>query len=659
VVLLPDSVAIDRDAILKQADKLLRQGKLDGAISAYVRLVEDQPQDWNSINVLGDLYVRAGKNDKAIEQFIRIADHQFSEGFFPKSAALYKKALKLQPDHEHILMQLASIGERQGKFVDAKLYLRQVAKQRESRGERRGAAECILRLGSMPESDVESRIAGAHAAQQIGDGFRAVELLKEAAHALEKDKKPQEAMQLLAQAADIDPFDSELRIRLAREFLAAGQPKQARVYLSFETAGDDVELLLALATVEFADGREEDARVAMGRVLALAPDREPDIARLADELLTDGRTESAFACVDALTDAALLQGDAETAATALTRFISHTPHPPAIAKLGGIAEDLVRADPASEAHAALLLQTLTGRGTANADRIVARIRAGQPAEESEPAPPQEQLTQETLAAGVQPSEELPEFDVFAYPENDTSHAADRPAADLSIDQPDEDLSVPDPSIAGDDDTIMLEMAEIDLSTALAGLMSPSPALPPMQSVLSDPHAASMTPVVPSPPDLQQPIVDEPAADIEDIFAQMRAKSAREQQASAALQQYEQAMQFVEQGLDKEAIAALEAAARVPMMRFKAAGRLGRLLIDRGDLNEGVEWLERAAEAPAPSPDEGYDLLYELAGALEAQGESARALAILMELDAETEGYRDVRTRIVYLSRAQQTESHRS
>src|SRR5204862_1465480 len=105
---------------------LLRQGKLDGAIAEYVRLVEDQPQDWNSINALGDLYVRAGKNDKAIEQFVRIADYQFSEGFFSKSAALYKKALKLQPDHEHILIQLAGIGERQGKFVDAKQFLKQV-----------------------------------------------------------------------------------------------------------------------------------------------------------------------------------------------------------------------------------------------------------------------------------------------------------------------------------------------------------------------------------------------------------------------------------------------------------------------------------------------------------------------------------------------------
>lgn len=659
-------MAIDRDEILKQAEKLLRQGKLDGAIAEYVRLIEDQPQDWNSINALGDLYVRAGKNDKAIDQFIRIADHQFSEGFFPKSAALYKKALKLQPDHEHILMQLASIGERQGKFVDAKQYLRQVAKQREARGEPRAAAECILRLGSLPESDVESKIAGAHAAQQIGDGFRAVELLKDAAHVLEKDKKRNEAMQLLAEAAEIDPFDADLRVRLAREFLAAGQPKRARVYLSFDTAGDDAELLLALATLEFADGREDDARVAMARVLALSPDREPDITKLAHDLMGKGRIESAFACVDAITDAALLQGDVPSAAAALQKFVEHTPHEPALAKLAGIAEDLVRADPANEAYADLLLQALTGRGTPNAEQIVARVRAGQPAEEPthdpEPSPAEVPIGEDDLALegdDLQGRDELlPELDIYTYPERERPSPPDLPAADVPIGPLPPIMAIPDPPITGDDDTSVMEMAEIDLSTALSGLVSSGPILPPTASIPSVPAPEPAAPP-PSASGREEPGAEAPAADIEDVFAQMRAKSAREQQASAALQQYEQAVQFIEQGLDKEAIAALEAAARVPMMRFKAAARLGRLLIDRGDLNEGVEWLERAAEAPAPSPDEGYDLLYELAGALEAQGESARALAILMELDAEAEGYRDVRTRIVYLSRAQHTESHRS
>jgi len=630
-------VAIDREAALKQADRLLRQGKLDGAIAQYVRLIEAYPQDWNSINTLGDLYLKAGKNDKALEQYIRIADHQFSEGFFPKAAALYKKALKLQPDHEHILMQLAEIGERQGKFVDAKQFLRQVARQRQGRGEDRAAAECILRLGSLPEADVESRVAAVKAAQQLGDGFRAVELLKEAAQLLEKQNKHNEALQLLADAAEIDPFDAELRVTLAREFLGLGQPKRARAYLSFETAGDDPELLLALATVEFAEGKEEDARVAMARVLALAPDREPDIARLADSLLEQSRVESAFACVDAMTDAALLQGDVPRAAVALQAFVERTPHIPALAKLVGIsveaglserlretqaqlvdlyleasrgedarsvAEDLVRAEPANEAHVERLRRAFTLAGEPDPETALARVRASQ-----------------DLQLADAPS--LAPLDVGG-----------------TMTEPELPSATPDPPVLSDEDETLTAAAEIDLSTALSGLAS-----------------ASVT----DEGDVVEQVLSASAAgaDIDDVFAQMRAQSARDQQASAALAQYEEGARLIEQGLDREAIAALEAAARVPVMRFKAAARLGRYLIDRGDLNEGIEWLERAAEAPAPSPEEGHDLLYELAGALEAQGESARALAILMELDAEADGYRDVRTRIMYLSRAQQAESHRS
>ena len=192
------------------------------------------------------------------------------------------------------------------------------------------------------------------AAQQLGDAFRAVELLKDAAQLLEKQKKRNEALQLLADAAEIDPFDAELRVRLAREFLALGQPHRARAYLSFETAGDDPELLLALATVEFAEGKEEDARVAMARVLALAPDREPEIARIADSLLEESRVESAFACVDAMTDAALLQGDVARAGAALQAFVERTPYIPALAKLVGISVEAGLGDRLRETQAQLI-----------------------------------------------------------------------------------------------------------------------------------------------------------------------------------------------------------------------------------------------------------------------------------------------------------------
>jgi Flp pilus assembly protein TadD len=53
-------VPIDRDAALKRAEKLLRQGKLDGAIEVYVRLVDGLPRDWTSINARGGLCALAG-----------------------------------------------------------------------------------------------------------------------------------------------------------------------------------------------------------------------------------------------------------------------------------------------------------------------------------------------------------------------------------------------------------------------------------------------------------------------------------------------------------------------------------------------------------------------------------------------------------------------
>jgi tetratricopeptide (TPR) repeat protein len=133
---------------------------------------------------------------------------------------------------------------------------------------------------------------------------------------------------------------------------------------------------------------------------------------------------------------------------------------------------------------------------------------------------------------------------------------------------------------------------------------------------------------------------------------MRARAAREEQAADASEQYERGLHHLEHGRVADALADLQGAARTPLFRFRASARLGRLYVARGDFQDGIDWLERAAEAPAPSPDEMLSVLYDLAGTLERVGEAARALAILMEIEADRGAYRDVRERIGQLSRAQ-------
>ena len=106
------------------------------------------------------------------------------------------------------------------------------------------------------------------------------------------------------------------------------------------------------------------------------------------------------------------------------------------------------------------------------------------------------------------------------------------------------------------------------------------------------------------------------------------------------------------GMIDDAIQSLERAARSSRQRFEAASLLGRLHMERGERSRAVDWFERAAEAPAPTPDAGRALLYDLADTLEHVGEPGRALAVFGELDAESRGYRDVAARIERLSRVQ-------
>ena len=63
----------DREDALKKAEKFLRLGRLDAAIVEYQRIVDEVPNDWKTLNALGDLYLRANQPPRAVSLFERIA----------------------------------------------------------------------------------------------------------------------------------------------------------------------------------------------------------------------------------------------------------------------------------------------------------------------------------------------------------------------------------------------------------------------------------------------------------------------------------------------------------------------------------------------------------------------------------------------------------
>jgi len=407
-------VPANRDGRLKKAEKLLKQGKVADAIAEYVRLVEDKPSDWNSANVLGDLYLKIGQAESAAEHFTRAADHLYGEGFFPRASALYKKVLKVRRGDDHALWQLADIAGRNGLSLDARSNYSRLIQDRRAAGNEQGAVDCVIRLGLLGDASVEARSVAARALLERGESKQAARLIMSVADILTKEERLAEAFETLQEAAQLDPSDQEIQLKRA----AAAPP------------------------------------------VAPAP--------------------------------------------------------------GPVEEPALRIE----------------------------------------------------------HEDLP---------------------------------------------LTLAVAEPDVVIIPDVVVAPVTSLP-------DPEPPESLP-------------------LESFFEELRGKVARDQEIRAR-EQLERGMRHLAENRPAEAITNLEEASRNPALRFESASRLGRIYLGRGDVERSIEWMERALEAPAPAVEDRLELMYDLADALANQGETSRAMALFMEVESESCGYRDVRERIAQLSQAE-------
>lgn len=293
-------MGVDREATVKKAEDLVREGKPELAIEEYLRLVDEQPGDVGAANALGDLYAKVGNRAAAVARFVQIGDTHRDSGFIPKAVAFYKKALKIDPACDHALAQLAQIAAGQELYADAALYVNRLLQRRREQNDEAGVADCLVRLGGFPTATADARLAAARAAANHMASADVARLWVEAADALERAGRQSEAVDALIQAANADGGDLALRRRAAAACADAGQIERAHPFLSFDTAGDHGGLLLALAQQALGDGRADDARRALLRVVDVAPEHRTEAEALLAPLQPAGEDGGSETATDAV-----------------------------------------------------------------------------------------------------------------------------------------------------------------------------------------------------------------------------------------------------------------------------------------------------------------------------------------------------------------------
>ncbi|HEV3058058.1 MAG TPA: tetratricopeptide repeat protein [Vicinamibacterales bacterium] len=727
---------IDRAATLRNAEKLLRQGKLEPAIAEYLRVVEDQPRDWNTANALGDLYVRAAQPDRAVEQFLRIADSLSDEGFLPKAAALYKKVIKLKPDHERALLQAASLAAAQGTLADARSYLATVEETRRARGDGEGAAQIRIQIGTLDPADYVGRARAAAARVEVGDVDGAIRDLKQialelagrgrhadAAEALQgaarlapdaADLRRQivdaymaaedfprarewsstapelkwladgldlrgrhdEAVEVRVEAARLDPGDHEIRTLLARAFVERGDLGRAAEYLTTETAGDDPQLLMIAADIRVRAGQVDEAVSIVRRLLSLDATRAAAVGELGCAV-AETAPDAGFAIVGLVVETVVESRDWVAAAALLSDFAGHAPnHIPALMRLvevcvdGGlesrmcaaqalladaylaagmtsearfIAEDLVAREPWERVNIDRFRRALVMMNEPDPDAIIADRLGGQ-----SPFTSTDLNDLPSLEAGRAEIPDAPATRQTAHQTLDTSDTLQTPS------QPPLPPGPPARSHAIDIESLLSELEPLPVSLPAVQAKSENVEVD-LSIVLNDlkrPPAEVPVAPAPSPTERQAAPSDAPVPDLEEVFEQLRGEATRKSMVTAAEGEYRRALALHEAGDIDGCIAALEEASRTPKLRFATASMLGRIYKQKGSTEQAVEWLERAAQAPAPTPADYHEVLFELAEGLEVSGEVTRALDVCLELQADAGSYRDIDERVDRLAKTQ-------
>src|SRR3954447_17947886 len=567
-------MAVQRDKVITSAEKLVAKGKIEPAIKEYERLLDDNPNDVNTLNRIGDLWVRINRNDEGVKVFGKIADHYAKDGFFLKAIAIYKKINKLDPSKLEVYAKLADLYAKQGLAMEAKSQYQVLADYYLKHGDPGNALGIYKKISELDPNSINVHVKLADLYSQNNQTAEALKEYDRVGRMLLKRGMLDEAVQVFRKALKIDASNVELVDSLVTALLEAKEYDNAAqlVQSALEANGANGKLLAFMGRIQLAKGDVTSARGYLEKGLSVAPE-EPSIREgLGDLALKQGNADRALEMLAPLVERALSRGERGAAVDILSRMLRvDSGHTPTLERLVALytrlneeTNILASMNSLAEAHiaktqfdqSAKVLEKLIQREPQNAQhrnklQFVRSQMGGIDTIPTRPTPP------------PQPA--------FAPP----PMKFEMPA--MEIDEPPPSFEIEEPSLSLDLDAS--EPIELDLT------LEPEPVatVPPPRSTPAPPPAARLQPAVEA---AAADLAEESGDDLDFITEHLT-----------------EAEVFAKYGLAEKAAEHLRAVIERAPKHIAAHEKLYRILLDEGDIdgaraaaNQYVAILEERGES---------------------------------------------------------------
>ncbi len=671
----------DKSKAMRNAERYVAQGKIRSAIAEYKGVVENDPRDIATLNMLGDLYAKTSEKRDAVDCYLQVADHYKTQGFAQKAIAVYNKISRIQPDSIEVSAKLAELYKIKGSLSEARSHYMTLAEHYEKTGHRIEALSMYKQIALLDPNNTEVCLNLAESYIREGHRDEAVDSYAEAGARFSRQNRHEEAIRALTKGFDINATDLRILNGIVKAQNALGRAGKAELLLEEILENDpynrDVLYLLIECCID-----SQNAAGAEKAVIKLVEIEPANYAKFLDlvRIYLNGNDPTSAARILTMSSEYLLAGgQSEECHKWILEILARDPSQLAGLRLlvgynswandpDGFCRSLERLYTAAseqgvvedERYALSQLVVVMPHETRFHDRL--REINEEFGYESNSVDEELLKSQFGILSADDLREHTPvEIDSLngngnqSEPQlSDTLDPTDHVVEAQILDAP-TDIEIPGRTHSSDQ-KIQKELESISFylengydelaDKAIAVLRAEFGDLPELD-LLKPPVAVSDA----SPGEANEEVVPGTLG-IDQIRSEFGLEGPEAESESEDYDtHYQMAVAYQEMGLMEEAIREFQEAITLTEPAdgtrrfFHCANLLGHCFLNNGKPHHAVTWINRALETPDVTDEEFHGLWYELALALEASGDDQNAAAYFEKIYAENVDFRDVSERV--------------
>ncbi len=320
-------MSFDKSKAMRNAERYVAQGKIRSAITEYRSVVEHDPRDIATLNMLGDLHAKSSEKREAVDCYLQVADHYNKQGFAQKAIAMYNKVSRIQPNSIEVLAKLAELHKGKGSLSEAKSHYTALAEHYEKNNRRIEALAMWKQIALLDPNNTEVCLSLADSYVRENQKEDAIEAFAEAGSRFSRKGKYEDAIRALMKGFDIKSTDLRILSGIVSAQSALGRAGKAanllEEILENEPYNRDVLYLLIECCIDSQNAA--GAEKAVVRLVEIEPANYPKFLDLIRIYLNVNDPESAARILTMSSEYLLAGGQSEECGKWISEILERDP----------------------------------------------------------------------------------------------------------------------------------------------------------------------------------------------------------------------------------------------------------------------------------------------------------------------------------------------